>query len=124
MGCLIHFQDQFGIQSPELIRIHEKLPLWCTGSCSEIRSRNFPKIFSFASKSFQQSLHGRNITSVNGITHKHRRGSVVDILIHDKSLVFVNKKHVYKWNERSGTMLIERKAVKRGAQQMYCLVHL
>ena len=60
----------------------DKLPInWCRVSAIN----NFQcLLFVFlASECFQQSLHWRNITSVNGITHQHGRGSVVDILADD-----------------------------------------
>ena len=33
-----------------------------------------------ASQSFHQRLHGRDVTSVDGIAHQHGRGRIVDIL--------------------------------------------
>ena len=40
----------------------------------------FHPTLSAASQSFHQRLHGRDVTSVDGIAHQHGRGRIVDIL--------------------------------------------
>lgn len=79
-----------------------------------------------ASECFQQGLHGRNVTSVNGITHEHGRGSVVDILARDEFTKSSFMQNVTCLQMELGVQqcLIKRRAVKRGAQEVYCLVHL